>query len=63
MFTEESKMSNKSKLISIGVIIYIILNSVSRFVVDIPNIIYIPIAILGIIMILVGAFIEKRNKD
>ena len=56
-------MSNKSKLISIGVIIYIILNSVSRFVVDIPNIIYIPIAILGIIMILVGAFIEKRNKD
>ncbi len=61
MFTEELKMSNKSKLISVGVIIYIILNSVSRFVIDIPNIIYIPIAILGIIMILVGAFFEKRK--
>lgn len=61
MFTEGLKMNNKSKLISIGVIIYIILNSVSRFVMDIPNIIYIPIAILGIIMILVGAFFEKRK--
>ena len=56
-------MNNKSKLISIGVIIYIILNSISRFVIDIPNIIYIPIAILGIVIILVGAFFEKRNKD
>ena len=56
-------MGNESKLISTGVIIYIILNCISRFVIEIPNIIYIPIAILGIIMILVGAFIEKRNKD
>lgn len=54
-------MSNKSKLISIGIIIYIILNSVSRFVIDIPNSIYIPIAILGIIMISAGAFFEKRK--
>lgn len=41
-------MKDKSILISMGIILYIIMAGVDRFVYRIPNIVYIPVAILGI---------------
>ena len=40
--------------IYIGIIIYIIMSGIDRFVYHIPNMIYVPIAILGIALILIG---------
>lgn len=47
-------MKDKSILISVGSIIYIVMSGIDRFVYQIPNIIYIPVAILGIALILIG---------
>lgn len=49
-------MKDKSILISVGIIIYIVMSGIDRFVYHIPNVIYIPVAILGIILILIGFF-------
>ena len=38
-------MKDKSILISMGIILYIIMAGVDRFVYRIPNIVYIPVAI------------------
>lgn len=54
-------MKERSWLISIGVVIYILLSGVNRFIYKVPNYIYIPIAIIAIVFILVG-FIKDRNK-
>ncbi len=51
-------MNNKNILIIIGIAIYIIMSGIDRFVYHIPNKIFIPIAILGISFILIGAFQE-----
>lgn len=56
-------MKDKSILISVGSIIYIVMSGIDRFVYQIPNIIYIPVAILGIALILIGFFKDKsKNK-
>ena len=52
-------MKGKNALIIAGVIIYIAMSGIDRFVISIPNIIYIPIAVLGIVLILTGAFSKK----
>ena len=49
-------MKDKSILISMGIILYIIMAGVDRFVYRIPNIVYIPVAIFGIVLILIGFF-------
>ena len=54
-------MKGKNTLIIAGVIIYIAMSGIDRFVVSIPNIIYIPLAVLGIVLILTGALSKKRN--
>ena len=41
-------MKDKNILICVGIIIYIAMSGIDRFVYHIPNIIYIPVAILGI---------------
>ena len=51
-------MKDKSILISMGIIIYILMSGIDRFVYHIPNVIYIPVAILGIALILIGFFKE-----
>lgn len=38
-------MKDKSILISVGIIIYIVMSGIDRFVYHIPNVIYIPVAI------------------
>ena len=54
-------MKDKSILICVGIIIYIVMTGIDRFVYHIPNIIYIPIAILGIALILIGFFKDKSK--
>ena len=49
-------MKEKSRFIGVGITIYIALSGIDRFVYPIPNVIYIPFAILGIALILIGFF-------
>ena len=46
----------------IGILMYIILSLVDRFIYKIPNFVYIPLAILGIVLIIVGFIAEKKLK-
>lgn len=46
----------------IGILMYIILSVVDRFIYKIPDYVYIPLAILGIILIIIGFIIEKKAK-
>lgn len=55
-------MKKKNRLISLGIIIYIFLSEIDRFVYKIPNYLYIPIAIVGIALILIG-FIKDKNEE
>ena len=55
-------MKDKSIFISVGIIIYIAMSGIDRFVYHIPNIIYIPLAILGITLILIGFFKDKSQQ-
>ena len=55
-------MKDKSILISMGIIIYIVMSGIDRFVYHIPNVIYIPVAILGIALILIGFFRINLNS-
>ena len=50
-------------LICVGIIIYIAMSGIDRFVYHIPNIIYIPVAILGIALILIGFFKDKFKQE
>lgn len=52
-------MKDKNILISVGIIIYIAMSGIDRFVYHIPNVIYIPAAIFGIALILIGFFKDK----
>ena len=54
-------MKDKSILISMGIILYIIMAGVDRFVYRIRNIVYIPVAILGIALMLIGFFKNKSK--
>ncbi|MCI5911494.1 MAG: hypothetical protein MRZ46_07630 [Oscillospiraceae bacterium] len=54
-------MKDKSILISMGIIIYIAMSGIDRFVYHIPNAIYIPVAVLGIALILIG-FVKNKSK-
>ena len=49
----------KNLLITIGILIYVILAIVDRVIIKIPDYIYIPVAILGIILLIIG---KKSNK-
>ena len=51
-------MKDKSILISVGIMIYIAMSGIDRFVYHIP---YIPVAILGIALILIGFFKDKSK--
>lgn len=50
-----------SILTMIGVLVYVVYSLVDRFIVEIPDIVAIPVIILGIILILTG--ILKTLKD
>ena len=52
-------MKGKNTLIIAGVIIYIAMSGIDRFVVSVPNIIDIPLAVLGIVLVLKGHLAKK----
>ena len=54
-------MKDKNILISMGIIIYIFMSGIDRFVYHIPNVMYIPVAILGIALILIVFFKDKSK--
>ena len=54
-------MKEKSRFIGVGIAIYIALSGIDRFVYPIPNVIYIPFAILGIALIFIGFFKGKSK--
>lgn len=54
-------MKNKSILIRVGLIIYIVMSGIDRFVYHISNVVYIPLAIFGIALTLIG-FSKNKSK-
>ena len=50
-----------SVLTRIGILVYVIYSWVDRFIIEIPDIVAIPIMILGIVLIMTG--IVKTPKD
>ena len=54
-------MKNKSIFIRVGLIIYIVMSGIDRFIYHISNVIYIPVAIIGIALILIG-FSKNKSK-
>ena len=56
-------MKDKNILISMGIIINIVMSGIDRFVYHIPNVMYIPVAILGIALILIGFFKDKFKQE
>lgn len=46
-----------------GAMIYIVLALIENFIVSIPNMIYFPLAVLGFILILLGYFNKKHERD
>lgn len=56
-------MKERSSLIILGFSIYIVMSAVDKFILDIPNAVYIPLGILGIALVVAGAFKkDKRRK-
>ena len=50
-------------LIVVGFIIYIILSFIDRFIIPIPDIVYIPIMIVDLILIVTGIILRKRENQ
>ena len=48
--------------IGVGFILYFLITIIDRFMLSIPDIIYIPAAILGITLILIGIFQAKKKE-
>ena len=55
-------MKNRSLLPTIGIIIYIILSIINKFIIRVPNYIYISVGLLAIILIIVGIIKERKKK-
>ena len=54
-------MKERSFIGSIGILLYVVLSLIDRFIYKIPDYIYIPLAILGIVIIIVGFVIDKNK--
>ena len=55
-------MKKGSIFTSFGMLIYLVLSIIDRFVVKVSNYIYIPIMIVGIILIIIGILQNRKNK-
>ena len=55
-------MKERSFIGSIGILLYVVLSLIDRFIYQIPDYIYIPLAILGIVIIIVGFVIDKKKN-
>ena len=55
-------MKTGNLLIILGMLLYLITSIVNRFIVVIPDGIYIPAMIIGIIATICGIFLENKKK-
>jgi len=55
-------MNERSFIGSLGILLYVVLSLIDRFFYKIPDYIYIPLMVLGIVIIIVGFFIDKKNN-
>ena len=55
-------MKERSFIGSIGILLYVVLSLIDRFFYKIPDYIYIPLAIVGIVIIIVGFIIDKKKN-
>ena len=55
-------MKQRSFIGSLGVLLYVVLSLIDRFFYKIPDYIYIPLMALGIVIIIVGFVIDKKNN-
>ena len=53
----------KHWLISLGILIYIVLSGIDRFIFMVPKYLYIPIAIIGITIIIAGFRKDKKTTQ
>lgn len=56
-------MKKKTYAGAVGILAYIILSITDRFIVKIPDIVYIPTALLIIAMIIFGKILDKRKNN
>lgn len=56
-------MKERSFIGSIGILLYVILSFIDRFIYKIPNTIYIPLSILGIVIIILGFVIDRKKNQ
>ena len=55
-------MKNRSILPIVGILIYLVLSITNRFIYQIPDFIYIPIALIGLGLILVSIIIDYKKE-
>ena len=55
-------MKERSFIGSLGILLYVVLSLIDRFFYMIPDYIYIPLMVLGIVIIIVGFVIDKKNN-
>lgn len=55
-------MRERNALTSVGIAIYISMSGIDRFIYHIPDMVYIPAAILGIALILIGFFKNRSER-
>lgn len=56
-------MKERSFFSSIGILLYVIVSLIDRFFYKIPDYIYIPLVILGIVIIIVGFILDKKRNE
>ncbi len=55
-------MKERSFIGSLGILLYVVLSLIDRFFYKISDYIYIPLMVLGIVIIIVGFVIDKKNN-
>ncbi len=55
-------MKERSFIGSLGILLYVVLSLIDRFFYKIPDYIYIPLLVLGIVIIIVGFVMDKKNN-
>ena len=55
-------MKERSFIGSIGILLYVVLSITDRFIFEIEDSVYIPLAILGIIIIIIGFIYDKKKS-
>ena len=54
-------MKSKRFMVSIGILLYVALSLTDRFFYQIPDCVYIPLAILGFVITIAGVALDKKK--